>query len=157
MLEDFSNFIPLSGEVLETCEPWSWSHVVHCCGQVSWVSCQVTICPIGYAHGFAVHCSVMVIFWVTNGFLWSAYSYPLGSLHWHWGNCQGHLGASEVFLKIWNWPLKLQTSPNDDVMTWKWSLHYWPFVRGIRWSSVDFPHKGPVIWILWSFFPLILV
>ena len=26
------------------------------------------------------------------------------------------------------------------------SLHYWPLMRGIHWSSVDSPHKGPVMW-----------
>ena len=184
MVEDFLNFIPQSGKALETCEPWSvvaesagsqktkfmgptWGPSGSCRPQMgpmltpwtllSGVSYQVTICPLSYAHGFAVHCSVMVIFWVTGGFLWSAYSYPLGSLHWHWGNCQGYLGASEVILKIWNWPLTPLTSPNDDVMKWKCSLHYWPFLWGIIQSLVDFSHKGPVICILWCLFSLMLV
>ena len=33
----------------------------------------------------------------------------------------------------------------DDVMTWKHVPHHWPFVRGIHWSLVDSPHKGPVM------------
>ena len=30
-------------------------------------------------------------------------------------------------------------------MTWKWFLHYWPFVRGIHQWLVDSLHKGPSI------------
>ena len=30
-------------------------------------------------------------------------------------------------------------------MTWKCFPHHWPFVRGIHWSPVDSPHKGPVM------------
>ena len=35
---------------------------------------------------------------------------------------------------------------HDDVMAWKHFLRYWPFVRGIQRSPVNFPHKGPVMW-----------
>ena len=31
---------------------------------------------------------------------------------------------------------------HDDVIKWKHFPRYWPFVRGIHWSSVNFPHKG---------------
>ena len=31
---------------------------------------------------------------------------------------------------------------HDDVIKWKHFLCYWPFVRGIRWSPVNSPHKG---------------
>ena len=31
---------------------------------------------------------------------------------------------------------------HDDVIKWKHFPHYWPFVRGIQWSPVNFPHKG---------------
>ena len=34
---------------------------------------------------------------------------------------------------------------HDGVMILKGSPHYWPFVRGIHRSSVDSPHKGPVM------------
>ena len=34
---------------------------------------------------------------------------------------------------------------HDDIMTWKWFLHCWPFVRGIHQSLVDSPHKGLVM------------
>ena len=33
----------------------------------------------------------------------------------------------------------------DDVMTYKWFLHYRPYVRGIHQSPVDAPHKGSVM------------
>ena len=37
-------------------------------------------------------------------------------------------------------------SCHDDVMTWKGFSNFWPFVvRGIHWSIVDSPHKGPVM------------
>ena len=29
-----------------------------------------------------------------------------------------------------------------DVIKWKHFPHYWPFVRGIHWSSVNSPHKS---------------
>ena len=31
---------------------------------------------------------------------------------------------------------------HDDVIKWKHFPRYWPFVRGIRRSSVNSPHKG---------------
>ena len=30
----------------------------------------------------------------------------------------------------------------DDVIKWKHFPRYWPFVQGIRWSPLNFPHKG---------------
>ena len=35
---------------------------------------------------------------------------------------------------------------DDEVMTWRCYLHYWPFVRGIHWYPVDSPHKGTGTW-----------
>ena len=32
--------------------------------------------------------------------------------------------------------------PHDDVIKWEHIPRYWPFVRGIHWIPVDFPHKG---------------
>ena len=32
---------------------------------------------------------------------------------------------------------------NKEIIT---CLLYWPFVRGIHWSPLDSPHKGPVMW-----------
>ena len=34
------------------------------------------------------------------------------------------------------------SSPDDDVIKWKHLSHYWPFVRGIHRSLVNFLHKG---------------
>ena len=31
---------------------------------------------------------------------------------------------------------------HDDVIKWKHFPRYWPFVQGIHWSPVNFPHKG---------------
>ena len=41
---------------------------------------------------------------------------------------------------------KLLVPFHDDDITWKRSPHYWPFVRGINCSPVDFPSKGPLTW-----------
>ena len=30
----------------------------------------------------------------------------------------------------------------DDIIKWKQFPRYWPFVRGIHWSSVNSPHRG---------------
>ena len=48
--------------------------------------------------------------------------YPLGLHHRHWRM----IGSSE----------------HDDVIKWKHSPHYWPFVRGIHRSLVISPRKG---------------
>ena len=34
---------------------------------------------------------------------------------------------------------------HDDVLRWKPFPYYWPFVRGIQWSLVESPHKGPIM------------
>ena len=34
------------------------------------------------------------------------------------------------------------------IAAWICFLYYWPFVRGIHWSPVDSPHKGPVMQVL---------
>ena len=40
----------------------------------------------------------------------------------------------------WHEPTRL--SSHDDVMKWKHFPPYWPFVRGIHRSPVNYPHKG---------------
>ena len=35
---------------------------------------------------------------------------------------------------------------HDEVMTWKYLLYYWPFVKGIYWLLVASPHTKPEIW-----------
>ena len=47
-----------------------------------------------------------------------------------------HPGVGESNSSAPNW-----TISHDDIK-WKHLLHYWPFVKGIHWWSVDSPHKG---------------
>ena len=47
------------------------------------------------------------------------------------------------------------THTHNDVNKWKHFPRYWPFMRGIHRSPVDFPHKGQ--WVaLWFIFDLCL-
>ena len=39
-------------------------------------------------------------------------------------------------------PLMRDDISHDDVIKWKYFPSYWPFVRGIHRSQVNFPHKG---------------
>ena len=48
--------------------------------------------------------------------------------------------------------LLMSTWGHDDVMTWKRLPHYWPFVRGIYWSSMGSPHKRPMMRSIRVFF-----
>ena len=43
---------------------------------------------------------------------------------------------------------------HEDIIKWKHSLHYWPFVRGIHQSPVISPHKGQWCGSLMFFFDL---
>ena len=53
---------------------------------------------------------------------------------------------------LWPWYRRAGNKPaclhskvsgrHDDVIRWKHFPRYWPFVRGIRWLSVNSPHKG---------------
>ena len=45
---------------------------------------------------------------------------------------------------------------HGDVIKWKHFPHYWPFVRGIHWWPLDFPHKGLWCGALMFFFDLYL-
>ena len=62
---------------------------------------------------------------------------------WHWNNfcITGPLWGESTgyWLNCYDW----DDEYHEDVMTWKWFLHYWPFVRGIHWLLS--PHKGPVM------------
>ena len=42
---------------------------------------------------------------------------------------------------------------HDDLIKWKHFPHYWPFVRGIHRSLVNFPHKGQWRGALMFFIP----
>ena len=48
--------------------------------------------------------------------------------------------------QVWRWPENPPKFPplhnHCDVIKWKHSPRYWPFVRGIHRSPVDSPHKG---------------
>ena len=69
-------------------------------------------------------------------------------LHIMWMVCE-HMVDEPLFCASgsleWNW--------HDDVIKWKHFPRYWPFVRGIHRSPVNFPHKGQWRGVL--MFPLI--
>ena len=44
--------------------------------------------------------------------------------------------------KRWKYTMIMSTKPHDDVIKWKHFPRYWPFVREIHRSPVNFPHKG---------------
>ena len=46
-----------------------------------------------------------------------------------------------VALPSYDWKGMAQTR-HDDVIKWKYFLHYWPFLLGIHRSPVNSPHKG---------------
>ena len=52
-----------------------------------------------------------------------------------------HLSSCEISRFFECWPITL-ISVHDDVIKWKHFPRYWPFVRGIHRSPVNFPHKG---------------
>ena len=54
--------------------------------------------------------------------------------------CEGNPLVTSNFSH--NRPVIQNSSPTTRI----WFLNYWPFVRGIHWSPVDSPHKGPVMW-----------
>ena len=47
-----------------------------------------------------------------------------------------------TMLKCWNYSQCKSEKIHDDVIKWKHFPRNWPFVRGIRRSPVNFPHKG---------------
>ena len=48
-----------------------------------------------------------------------------------------------IYLVIWSFYEDTQHNPHhDDVIKWKHFPRYWPFVREIHRSPVNFPHKG---------------
>ena len=49
------------------------------------------------------------------------------------------LYGSSIPIKFWLFSVLLV---HDDVIKWKHFPRNWPFVRGIRWSPVNSPHKG---------------
>ena len=55
-------------------------------------------------------------------------------------NLKGKMNWGQFFLKYGN--SLVFFSYHDDVIKWKPFPRYWPFVRGIHRSPVNFPHKG---------------
>ena len=50
---------------------------------------------------------------------------------------------TDVFTEIFEKKWRISTSiTHNDVIKWKQFARYWPFVRGINRSPVDYPHKG---------------
>ena len=43
---------------------------------------------------------------------------------------------------------------HDNFMLWTWFRRYWRFVRGMHWSPVDSPYKGPLTQGLGAFFDI---
>ena len=57
------------------------------------------------------------------------------------------------FFRTWNEDaMWLQLLYHDDVIKWKHFSRYWPFVRGIRRSLVNSPHKGQLRGALMFYF-----
>ena len=56
-----------------------------------------------------------------------------------------HILARALPLQLYsvlNFNLLIIYSEHDNVIKWKHFLCYWPFLWGIHWSPVNFPHKG---------------
>ena len=57
---------------------------------------------------------------------------------------------STIIAVKWHIWAQVTTTPHnwhnivDEVMSWKYFLYYWPFVRGIH-QSLDFPRKGQIM------------
>ena len=50
---------------------------------------------------------------------------------------------TEIHRALWSWSHEPTTTMvHDDVIKWKHFPRYWPFVRGIHRSPVNYPHKG---------------
>ena len=63
-----------------------------------------------------------------------------------WRSCDLTVMKYLWFPKLYAW-FKLCCRPwmvayHDDVIKWKYFAHYWPFMRGIHRSPVNFPHRG---------------
>ena len=62
--------------------------------------------------------------------------------HPPWQNCMLSLNGNGNMVMINS---QQDRGKHADVMSLKSFLHYWPFVRGIYWLSVDYHHKGCLI------------
>ena len=86
------------------------------------------------------HCQFVVYFDRGRCLLWLTrqHWFHLNTISWDTDN---HL----CIIDRLGWGFNLEKLKHDDVMEWKHSPHYWPFVRGIHQSLVHSPHKGPVL------------
>ena len=92
--------------------------------------------PIRYAHGFVTLCFIVVMWWAL--------------VDW----CDN----LPIVFRVISLALEQSydcSSAHDDVIKWKHFPHYWPFVRGIHRSPVNFPHKGQwcgalMIYLIWT-------
>ena len=68
--------------------------------------------------------------------------------YWYWSrqvDVVGIVAAGKMWSTVQQRILLMgdsHLSLHDDVIKWKHFPRYWPFVRGIRWSPVNSPHKG---------------
>ena len=110
-------------------------------------------------------CRLAVVTPVCHDVLWSStprgkydgFSHMFRAVHWQWCNCKLALVPVKWPWRVWvkstdSKPQQDTTqsklcakyffSVHDDVMKWKYFPRYWPFVREIHRSPVNFPHKG---------------
>ena len=104
--------------------------------------------PSSRSHRHRPACSMgaTMMIWKCSTYYWA---FVRGNHQWlvnspHKGPICLHPGHSETDLHS-EWVRSI-VHLMMNVKTWKcrW-MHYWPFQRGIHWSSVDSPHKGQVI------------
>ena len=107
------------------------------------------------------HCLLLAI-WITHSYYVNAYLH-LGTEHYlqtsivrllYTGSLlsksitiNSHRGHGYVikiigFCRIWLYPCPNFRAEHDYVIKWKHFPRYWPFVRVIHRSAVNFPHKG---------------
>ena len=58
------------------------------------------------------------------------------------GDLKHHHVHYDVTLMVWYLRVLVYRHDHDDVIKWKHFPRYWPFVRGIHQSPVNYPHKG---------------
>ena len=100
----------------------------------------------------AIWCQVLICKWNTlkNTAKRDSYGSFLDVLYVQIVNYKIHTLLCFVVIGYWS----ICLFPHDDVIKWKHFPRYWPFVRGIHRSPVNFPHKRPVTWSFDVFFHL---
>ena len=107
-----------------------------------------------YWNNDELSCSSCVIFLKKNQMLSLGFTHRIFILFvWVWGIIHKERCCCDIYVmglhSIWSARRKSDTSGRDkpaegacDVIKWKHSLRYWPFLWGIPRSPVNFPHKG---------------